>query len=181
METALAPAQTRPATRSRLLRWAATFLAFPPAGLLVVETVGGMTTPAAALAGGALAGAVIGAGQWLALRPLVSAKWIAATATGLAAGTALGVVLNGGGTAIGDLLVLGAVQGLGVGIAQRVVRKGLVWPELLALAWPLGWLATWAIGVDVERAYVVPGSSGAIVLTAITAIAIARYRAAADA
>jgi hypothetical protein len=38
----------------------------------------------------------------------------------------------------------------------------------VALAWPLGWMVTWAVGVDVERGYAVFGSTGALVLTAIT-------------
>ena len=32
-------------------------------------------------------------------------------------------------------------------------------------SWGLGWLTTWAIGVDVERGYAVFGSSGAVVVT----------------
>jgi hypothetical protein len=176
MGTVATPAAATASRTSGLLRWAATFLAFPPAGLLVVETVGPMDAPLAGLVGGAVAGAIIGAGQWLALRNTVGTAWIGATAAGLAVGTAAGVALNGGGTEIGDLLMLGAAQGLAVGVAQRFVSKGLMWPELLAVVWPLGWLATWAIGVDVERGYVVPGASGAIVITALTALMISARR-----
>ena len=47
-------------------RWLPTFLAFPLGGLLAIETVGSLDGPLAAAAGGLLAGAVIGGGQWLA-------------------------------------------------------------------------------------------------------------------
>ena len=41
-------------------------------------------------------------------------------------------------------------------------------------AWALGWLTTWAIGVDVERGYAVFGSSGAVVVTVITGLVLRR-------
>ena len=55
--------------------------------------VGPVDSVGAALAGGLIAGAVIGAAQWLALRPLVPWIWIAATSVGMAVGLAVGAAL----------------------------------------------------------------------------------------
>jgi hypothetical protein len=61
-------------------RWLPTFLAFPLGGWLAVGTIGSMDDPVSAAAGGLLAGAVIGAGQWLALRSSgIGRRWAAYT------------------------------------------------------------------------------------------------------
>ena len=54
-------------------RWLPTFLAFPIGGFIAIQTIGSLDDPVAAAAGGLIAGAVIGAGQWLALRSAASA------------------------------------------------------------------------------------------------------------
>src|SRR4051812_26305724 len=72
----------------------ATFLAFPPAGLLAVEPVGAADPPPRALLAGAVAGLVIGAVEALVLRR--GLRWALMTAAGLAAGLAAGVALTGG-------------------------------------------------------------------------------------
>ena len=46
-----------------------------------------------------------------------------------------------------------------------------------AVAWSLGWLATWATIVDIERGYVVFGSSGAVIVTVLTGLALRRVPA----
>jgi hypothetical protein len=73
-----------------LKRWLPTFLAFPLGGLLAFETVGSVTNAGTAAAAGLLAGAVIGAGQWLALRGHgIDGRWPLVTAAAMAAGSAL--------------------------------------------------------------------------------------------
>jgi len=52
--------------------------------------VDGVDTAGAALAGGFIAGAVIGAAEWLALRQWISWLWIAATCIGMAVGLTAG-------------------------------------------------------------------------------------------
>ena len=72
-----------------LKRWLPTFLAFPLGGYLAYATVGSVTDPATAAVGGLLAGAVIGAGQWLALRDLgIDRRWAVVTAAAMTAGSA---------------------------------------------------------------------------------------------
>src|ERR671913_1532000 len=87
-----------------LLWWMLTFLGFPFGGLLALVLVGSVEGVVSGALGGALAGAVIGAAQWLVLRRYmrVGPEWILATALGVAIGDALGVLLTGAGTGIGD-------------------------------------------------------------------------------
>ena len=158
-------------------RWLPTFLAFPLAGLITIETVGSLSGPASAAAGGLLAGAVIGAGQWLALRPRVGRRWIGATAAAMAAGAAVSAALTGAGTELADVMAAGLVTGAAVGAAQSAVlgrgaRAGAVWTLATAAGWSLGWLVTWQVIVDVERGHHVFGSSGALVATLITGAAL---------
>jgi hypothetical protein len=159
-------------------RWMLTFLAFPPAGLLAIETVGGIDGPASAAAAGVMAGAIIGAAQWLVLRAAgVSWHWIPATAAGLAAGSALASVVTDSGTSLGELMAGGLIAGAAVGAAQAALLDGgnralLGWTGVTSVAWSLGWLATTSFGIDVERGYVNFGASGAVVATLLTALAL---------
>lgn len=155
--------------------WMLAFLGFPPGGLLAIEVVGSIDGPASAAMAGALAGVVIGTAQWLVLRRYlgVGARWIAATAVGLAGGNALGALLTDAGTAVDDLIVTGLAAGVAVGISQwSVLRSSIpaahLWVIAVALAWAIGWTVTWAFGVDVERGYAVFGATGALVFAAIT-------------
>ena len=154
-----------------ILLWAATLLAFPLAGIAAKAIVGPVDRSWTAAAAGAVAGLVIGAAQWLALRRIgVDARWIAATAVGLAIGLGAAFAIFGYGTTVGDLAILGAVSGLGVGIAQwwllhNFVDGSLAWIPASAAAWALGWTVTTAIGVDPEDRWAVPGLSGAATLT----------------
>src|SRR5215210_9074131 len=152
-----------------------TFLGFPVGGVLALLLVGSIDGAADGALGGAAAGVGIGGAQWLVLRGRLGMTplWIAATALGLALGDGVGAALTGVGTTIGDLLVTGLISGVAVGLLQgmllgRRVQVGGLWTLVVALAWPLGWTVTWAIGVDVERVYAVFGSSGALVFAAIT-------------
>ena len=162
------------------LRWLPTFLAFPLAGLITIESVGSLDGPASAAAAGLLAGAVIGTGQWLALRSRgVGPRWIAYTAAAMAAGTTIAAVANGAGTELADVMLAGLIVGATVGAAQSVLLThdrgaAATWTAVTAIAWALGWLATWATIVDIERGYVVFGSSGALIVTVLTGLALRR-------
>ncbi|MBA3584958.1 MAG: hypothetical protein H0W36_10615 [Gemmatimonadetes bacterium] len=162
-----------------IFSWMFAFLGFPIGGFLAFLLVGSIEGVVSAALGGALAGAVIGAAQWLALRRRldVTAWWIIATALGLALGNAIGTALIDAGTGIGDLLVTGVTAGIAVGFLQWVllrkrVRGAGLWPPVVAVSWPVGWTVTWMVGVDVERGYVVFGSTGALVFAAITGAAM---------
>jgi hypothetical protein len=156
-------------------RWIPTFLAFPAGGLLAIELVGSVDGPATAAAAGLLAGAVLGTGQWLALRARgIGARWIANTALALAAGSAAAAALTDAGTDTADLMLTGLIAGAAVGAAQSPLLARRSWIAVTAAAWALGWLATASIGVDVERGYVLFGSAGAILATLLTGLVAAR-------
>jgi hypothetical protein len=165
-------------------RWLPTFLAFPVGGLLAIETIGSLDDPASAAAGGLVAGAVIGAGQWLALRSLgISARWIAYTAAAMAAGAALAAVVTGAGTDVADVMVAGLIAGAAVGAAQSTLlarggRVAAAWTGITAGGWALAWLTTSQVIVDIERGHHVFGSSGAIIVTILTGLALRRIFAA---
>src|SRR5918993_2855331 len=103
------------------LRWLPTFVGFIAGGAVAIAVTGPVTTLTAALGGGALAGAVLGAGQWLALRGRLSKTewWIPATAVGQAVGLAAGAALVGYRT----VAIQGAITGIGVGILQALVLR----------------------------------------------------------
>jgi hypothetical protein len=160
-------------------RWLPTFLAFPLGGLLAWIAIGSLDGPVSAAAGGLLAGGVIGAGQWLALRSHgIGRRWIGYTAAAMAAGTALGAAITGAGTELGDLMLTGLVAGAAVGAAQstllahtRLVAAG--WTIVTAASWSLAWLVSWVvIGINADQGFYVFGSSGAIVATLLTGLAL---------
>lgn len=136
-----------------------------------------MTTLPAALDGGALAGAVIGAGQWLALRGRVSnpVLWIPATIVGQAVGLAAGAALVGYRTGLQDLAIQGAITGLGVGTLQALVLRPHVdtwfwWAIAMPPLWALGWVATTAGGIEVSQHFATFGLYGAVVVTALSGL-----------
>jgi hypothetical protein len=158
-----------------LLVWVATLLAFPLAGLAGRAVAGPVDTVWTAALAGVIAGAVIGAAQWLALRRIgADLRWIVATAVGLAVGLAAAFAIFGYGDSVGDLAVVGAVSGLGVGIAQWWLLRAFLggslvwlWVPATAVCWALGWTVTTAIGVDPDDRWAVPGLSGSTTLTVL--------------
>jgi hypothetical protein len=159
------------------LRWLPTFLGFPVGGVLGMAVGGRLDSVPAALVGGALAGAVIGGGQWLVLRRLLPSAtwWIAATAVGQAAGLAVGAPLVGYETGPRDLAVQGAIAGLAIGIFQALVlRRGAADGRWWALAspplWATGWLVTWAGRIDVDQQFFNFGAYGAIAYTILSGL-----------
>jgi hypothetical protein len=49
-------------------------------------------------------------------------------------------------------------------------RVAYLWAPGLSALWALGWAVSTSIGIDVEAQYAVFGSSGALVVTAATAV-----------
>jgi hypothetical protein len=159
------------------LRWMPTFLGFP-AGGFAAEVVGRVDSPGPAIAGGAITGAILGFAQWLGMRRTGPSPvaWVIATAVGFAVGLGVGAAAVDYGTNLGALATQGAICGAVIGVAQAAVlyrmlgRIVVAWPAALAVFWALGWAVTYAAGIDVEAQYTVFGSSGAIVVTALTSI-----------
>jgi hypothetical protein len=165
-------------------RWLPTFLAFPLGGLLAYVTVGSLDDPLSAAAGGLLAGAVIGGGQWLALRSRgIGRRWVAYTGAAMAAGTALAAVVTGAGTELGDLMFTGLVAGAAVGAAQSTLLAhtrlvAIVWTAVTAVSWSFAWLVSWAvIGINADQGFYVFGSSGALFATVVGGLTLRRLLA----
>jgi hypothetical protein len=159
------------------LRWLPTFVGFIAGGAVATAITGPVTSLTAALGGGALAGAVIGAGQWLALRGRLSNTewWIPATAVGQAVGLAAGATLVGYRTGLQDLAIQGAVTGLGVGIMQALILRRYVatwywWAIATPPLWAMGWIVTTAAGIGVAQHFANFGASGAIVVTVLSGL-----------
>lgn len=167
MKQAIAPASA--AGWQFWMGWMPAFLGFPLGGVVAAALVGPITTPLAGALGGVLAGAVVGTAQWLVLRrrlPL-SFWWIAATALGMAAGLALGILLLGTGSEGAALPLRGLITGASIGVAQSLLLRKLssrapAWALIVALGWALGWVITRAVGVDLALNWAVFGSSGAL-------------------
>ena len=170
------PTEARSPSRA-LLRWAPTFVAFPVGGLTAHLLVGPVDTVLSAAVGGLVTGVAIGAAQWWALRPAgpTAGRWVSACGLGFAAALALVTAVAGPPTTVGAVVVQGAVCGLGLGAAQagvlfrRLGAGAFFWPALLACAWALGWTVTAAVGVRLEDGWTVFGSSGAVVVTVLSA------------
>jgi len=159
-------------------RWIPTFLAFPISGWIAIETIGSSDGPLPAALGGLLVGAAVGAAQWLALRGTgITHRWIGRTAAATAAGAALSAVLTGSGTEVSELMLSGLVTGAVVGAAQGSMlgggaRTAAAWAAVTASALSLGWLVTSQVIVDAERGFHAFGSSGALVATVLTGLAL---------
>ena len=175
---------TEPSNRAvarRLWVWPiAILISFPIGGYLADLVVDGVDSVGAAMIGGLIAGLVIGAAEWFALRRWVSWLWIAATSIGMAAGLTAGAALAGYGTSRGDILIMGAVTGLGVGALQALVlaRSGvsgaLWWAVANPPAWALCWLVTsYVITRNVQDQFTNFGASGAVVFGLLTWLLLA--------
>jgi hypothetical protein len=167
------------------LLWTVAFVSFPIAGIAAQAATGRINDAVAALAGGLIAGAVIGTGQWLAARRLLGdpLAWIAATAAAMGVGLLAGAWVVGYGTSVGELALMGAITGLPIGAAQAFLLRGRlarswVWAAAMPLLWALGWTVTTAAGIGVDRQYAVFGAFGAITFMALSGILLDRLRAA---
>ena len=165
----------------RLWGWpVAILVSFPIGGYLADLAVDGVDSVGAALIGGLIAGVVVGAAEWLALRQWVTWLWIAATSLGMALGLAAGAALVDYGTGRPDLLLMGAVTGLGVGVLQALVlarhRFSGAWWWAVANppAWALGWfVSSYVISANIDERFTNFGASGAIVFGLLTWLVLA--------
>jgi hypothetical protein len=170
----------RPLAR-RLWVWpVAILVSFPIGGFLADLVVDGVDSVGAALAGGLIAGAIIGAAEWFALRRWVSWLWIAATSVGMAAGLTAGAALVDYGTGRGDVVLMGAVTGVGVGVLQALVLArhrisgAFWWAVANPPAWAVGWLVTsYVITTNVDEQFPNFGLSGALVFALLTWLLLA--------
>jgi hypothetical protein len=172
-----------PAVRPHPRIWAwplAALIGFPIGGEIANLIVGPVDSVGAALAGGLIAGAVIGAAQWLALRQLVRWIWIVATSAGMSVGLALGAALVDYGITRGNLVVMGAATGALVGALQALVflRQGIPgaawWAAANPPAWALGWLVTsYVITKNVEEQFTNFGASGTLLFALVTSLLLA--------
>ena len=178
LTTAPSTTTTGHSARRTAARWMVSFLGFPLGGFAATLVVGAVDNLTAALIGGLITGAILGAAQsWAMGRTGPPARqWIAATAIGLLAGFGIGSAVVDYRTSLAALILQGAISGLAVGVAQalvlrhRVGRLALVWPAVLPIFWALGWVVTTSIGIAVDQQFIVFGASGALVVTALTAV-----------
>ena len=111
----------RSAARGIWLWPIAILLSIPIGGFIADLVINGVDSVGTALAGGLIAGAVIGAAGWFVLRQRVSWLRIPATSVGMGVGLVAGAALVDYGIGRGDLMLMGAVTGLGVGALQALV------------------------------------------------------------
>jgi hypothetical protein len=168
-------------TARRMWLWpVAILVGFPIGGLVADVVVDGVDSVGAALAGGLIAGAIIGAAEWFVLRRWVSWLWIPATSVGMAVGLAAGAALVDYGISRGDIVLMGAVTGIGVGVLQALVLArhrvsgALWWAVANPPAWALGWLVTsYVISRNVDERFTNFGAGGAIVFGLLTWLLLA--------
>jgi hypothetical protein len=159
------------------LLWTTSFLALPVGGYAGTLITGRIDDPLSAVIGGAIAGLIIGSGQALTsshrVRPV---SWITASVLGMSAGLALGSATIGYRTALPDLALMGALNGLILGVAQafalprQLGQRRWLWAAAMPAPWSLGWTDTTLAGIAVDQQFIVFGASGAVLVTAITGL-----------
>lgn len=165
-------------TIPRMWVWEVAILVSLPIGGYIADlVVNGVDSLGAALAGGLIVGAVIGAAEWFAIRQRVSWLWIPATIAGMAVGLVAGAALVGYGTGRGDLALMGAVNGAAVGTMQALVlarhriRGALWWAIANPPAWALGWfVSSYVISRNIDERFPIFGASGALVFGLLTGL-----------
>ena len=168
-------------TARRIWLWPVSILiGFPIGGYVADLIVDGVNSTGAALAAGLIAGTIIGAAEWFALRRRVSWLWIPATTAGMAVGLSIGATLVDYGIGRGDLALMGAVTGLGVGVMQALVLvrhdvPGAFWWAILnPPGWALGWfVSSYVIARNIAERFPIFGASGAIVFGLLTWLVLA--------
>lgn len=155
----------------------AVLLGFPIGGFVADLVMDGVDSVGAALVEGLIAGAIIGAAQWFALRRWVSWLWVPATCAGLAVGLTVGSALVDYGISRGDLLLMGAVTGLGVGVLQALVlvqagnrlSEAVWWAVANPIGWALAWfVSSYVIARNIGERWPVFGASGCVVFGLLT-------------
>jgi hypothetical protein len=179
-----------PGRPHRMWLWAIAILVSLPIGGYVADLfVDGVDSVGAALAGGLIVGAIVGAAEWFVLRRWVSWLWIPATIAGMAVGLVAGAAIVGYGIDRGDLVVMGAVNGLAVGAMQALVLArdrvpgAWWWAAANAPAWALGWLvSSYVISRNIDERFAIFGASGALVFGLLTGLLLVNlFRGASEA
>jgi hypothetical protein len=159
-------------------------VAFPIAGLIAWKVGGRVDAVGAALVGGALTGAGLGAVQWWAADGALgrAAAWIGASAVGYAVGLAAGAALVGYDTDLAALAIMGLVSGAVLGGAQGLVlaREGrralaLPWAVAMPVLFALGWSVASATGIGVDDQFTVFGAGGALLFMLLSGLLLARF------
>ncbi len=129
----------------------------------------------AAAVAGLIVGVIIGTAEWFALRQWVSWLWIPATTVGMAVGLVAGAALVDYGIDRVDLAILGAVNGVGVGVLQALVLArhripgAFWWAVANPPAWALGWIvSSYVISRNIDERFPIFGASGALVFGLMT-------------
>ena len=172
-----------PATLGRRWMWAwplAALLGFPIGGLVANLTVGAVDSVGAALAGGLIAGAIVGTAQWLALKRFVAWHWIVATSVGLGAGLAVGAAAVDYSIDRPELMLMGAISGLVVGALQALVLRrhgfagALWWAVVNPPTWALAWLvSSYVISANIDERFTNFGASGVLLYALVTGLVLA--------
>jgi hypothetical protein len=158
-------------------------VAIPIAGYIGWGVSGHVDAPLAALIGGLITGAGIGAAQWFAAKDAFGdgRTWIATSAVAYGAGLVVAAAAVGYNTDLGSLAAMGAISGLFLGVGQGVAlaqqgrrRLALAWTAAMPVLLALGWAASTLVGVDVDNQFTVFGASGAIVFTLLSGVLLAR-------
>jgi hypothetical protein len=165
-----------------------TFIGFPLAGVTARLVAGDIDTTGAALVGGLAGGAVLGIAQ-AAIGGLDHSNWVrstGATALGLATGLAAGAASVGFDTDTASLVVMGAISGAIVGIAQALAipmrtSDRIAWALATPALWALGWFITSQVIVDADTHHATFGSSGALAVSALAGVLHTVRRAATNA
>jgi len=174
-------------TPRRMWLWVVAILVSLPIGGYIADLVlNGVDSTGTALVGGLIVGAVIGTAEWFVLRHRVSWLWIPATIAGMAVGLVAGAALVDYGIGRGDLALMGAVNGVAVGVMQALVLArhripGAVWWAVAnPPAWALGWfVSSYVISRNIDQRFPIFGASGALVFGLLTLFLLARlFRAA---
>jgi hypothetical protein len=168
-------------TARRMWLWPLSILiGFPIGGYVADLVVDGVDSVGAAIAAGLITGAIIGAAEWFALRQRVSWLWIPATTAGMTIGLAAGAALVDYGIDRGDLALMGAVTGAGVGVMQTLVLArhqipgALWWAIANPPGWALGWfVSSYVIARNIAERFPIFGASGAVVFGLLTWILLA--------
>ncbi len=168
-------------TARRMWLWPVVILvSFPIGGYIADLVVNGVDSVGAALAGGLIVGVIIGAAEWFALRQRVAWPWIVATTAGMAVGLVAGAALVDYGVDRGDLALMGAVTGVGVGVLQALVLArhripgAFWWAVANPPAWALGWfVSSYVIARNIDERFPIFGASGAIVFGLLTWLLLA--------
>jgi hypothetical protein len=168
-------------TARRIWLWpVAILVGFPIGGYIADLVVDGVNSVGAALTAGLIVGAIIGATEWWVLRQWVSWIWIPATTAGMAVGLVAGAALVDYGIDRADLALMGAVNGVGVGVMQALVLArhripgAFWWAVANPPAWALGWfVSSYVISRNIDERFPIFGASGAIVFGVFTWLLLA--------